>query len=275
MKRTLIAIGIFSAILMGVIGIGIYSELHSVGWDPFRKPERSAQDQVRRGVIHYRAANYEQAIARFQSAIELDPKSRVAQLDLANTLAHSYQMTGNVADLQRSAAEYKVLLEADPQDQAALRGLGYLYLNAGQAERAGQYLARAAQVQRPAPPIPEDEEVPPLSSVSPPLAETPQQVRRVETEGMRRVSASEADEHLLRKVEPAYPPIAQAAQLHGNVVLEVVIGTKGAVGQVRALSGNPVLIQSTIDAVRQWRYRPFQAEGKPVEVHTTVTVTFR
>src|SRR5437764_13764227 len=69
-----------------------------------------AHAHIRKGVGYYRAANSDRALAEFNAAIELDPRLRVAQLDLANTLAHRYQITGDLGDLQRSAVEYRVLV---------------------------------------------------------------------------------------------------------------------------------------------------------------------
>src|SRR5436305_1289232 len=72
-----------------------------------------------------------------------------------------------------------------------------------------------------------------------------------------RVSAGVAEANLLQKVDPVYPQMAKIAHISGNVVLQVIIGKDGAVENIRAVNGHPILIQSAIDAVKQWKYRPY------------------
>jgi periplasmic protein TonB len=79
---------------------------------------------------------------------------------------------------------------------------------------------------------------------------------------------------LVHKVNPQYPPLAIHQNLSTIVKLHVIVGVDGGVKQVELISGSPVFAQSTIDAVRQWKYKPPTADGKPVEVDTTVEVTF-
>ena len=79
---------------------------------------------------------------------------------------------------------------------------------------------------------------------------------------------------LVRKVQPTYPPLAKQARISGSVVLQAVIGKDGSIENLHAVSGHPMLIQSAIDAVRQWKYKPYFLNGEPVEVDTQVTVNF-
>ncbi|MGA9041426.1 MAG: energy transducer TonB [Terriglobales bacterium] len=79
---------------------------------------------------------------------------------------------------------------------------------------------------------------------------------------------------LIRKVEPEYPPIAKAAHIQGQVVLNAVISKTGVIENITAISGHPTLVPAAIEAVRQWRYHPYLLNGEPVEVETTITVTF-
>jgi protein TonB len=79
---------------------------------------------------------------------------------------------------------------------------------------------------------------------------------------------------LVRKVAPAYPPLAKQARIQGSVVLQAVIGKDGTIQNLRAVSGHPMLIPSALDAVRQWKYKPYFLNGEPVEVDTQVTVNF-
>lgn len=83
---------------------------------------------------------------------------------------------------------------------------------------------------------------------------------------------SEGD--LIRKVQPAYPALARSARIQGIVVLQAVISKQGTIENLRLLSGHPMLAPAAIEAVRQWRYRPYILNNEPVEVETQITVNF-
>lgn len=83
---------------------------------------------------------------------------------------------------------------------------------------------------------------------------------------------SEGD--LIRKVMPVYPSLARAARIQGSVLLLAMISKAGTIENLRLLSGHPMLAPAAIEAVRQWRYRPYILNGEPVEVETQVTVNF-
>lgn len=79
---------------------------------------------------------------------------------------------------------------------------------------------------------------------------------------------------LMRKVLPQYPAMAKATHTQGTVVLLATIARNGAIENLRVLSGPPLLQRAAIDAVRLWRYEPYQLNGQPVEVETTINVVF-
>jgi periplasmic protein TonB len=83
---------------------------------------------------------------------------------------------------------------------------------------------------------------------------------------------SEGD--LVHKILPTYPPLARAARLQGQVVLQALISKQGAIENLRVLYGHPMLVPAAIEAVRQWRYRPYVLNNEPVEVETQITVKF-
>jgi periplasmic protein TonB len=80
---------------------------------------------------------------------------------------------------------------------------------------------------------------------------------------------------LVYKAVPIYPRIALAARTQGTVVLEATISKSGSIENLRVMSGPIMLQQAALDAVRQWRYRPYLLNGQPVEVETTVNVVFK
>jgi periplasmic protein TonB len=80
--------------------------------------------------------------------------------------------------------------------------------------------------------------------------------------------------NLIHRVEPTYPPLAIQTRTQGQVVLQAVISREGRIENLQVVSGHPLLVKVAIDAVRQWRYRPYVLNGEPVEVETQVTVNF-
>ena len=79
---------------------------------------------------------------------------------------------------------------------------------------------------------------------------------------------------LIYKVQPQYSAIARTMRLTGTVYLRAIISTDGTVRQLEAISGNPILANLALQAVRQWRYQPTRLNGEPVEVETFITVNF-
>jgi protein TonB len=68
--------------------------------------------------------------------------------------------------------------------------------------------------------------------------------------------------------------MARTARIEGRVVLQATIGKDGSVQNLHLISGHPMLVQSAMDAVKRWLYRPYYLNGEPVEVDTTITVNF-
>jgi len=89
-----------------------------------------------------------------------------------------------------------------------------------------------------------------------------------------RVSSGVTAGLLLKKVEPSYPPLAKTARVQGTVVLHAIISKEGTIEGLTLVSGPAMLAPAAIDAVKQWRYKPYLLNGDPVEVETTVNVVF-
>jgi len=89
-----------------------------------------------------------------------------------------------------------------------------------------------------------------------------------------RVASRVVEANLIHDVPPQYPPEAGRARLEGSVVLMAVIGQDGSVKDVRVESGLPILAQAAIEAVKQWRYKPYLIDGEPVEVDSRITINF-
>jgi periplasmic protein TonB len=89
-----------------------------------------------------------------------------------------------------------------------------------------------------------------------------------------RIASRVAEANLIHDVAPQYPPEAGRARIEGTVVLMAAIGTDGTVKDVRIESGLPILAQAAIDAVKQWRYKPYMIDGEPIEVDSRITINF-
>jgi protein TonB len=90
-----------------------------------------------------------------------------------------------------------------------------------------------------------------------------------------RVSSGVTQSLLLTKVQPVYPTDAKVARVQGPVLLHAIIGKDGSIQSVNVVSSaSPLLDQAALDAVRQWKYRPYILNGTPVEVDTQMTVNF-
>ena len=110
-----------------------------------------------------------------------------------------------------------------------------------------------------------------ISSTSNSLAMVPklEPVKRV------RVSQGVTQGMVISKIQPEYPKIALAARITGVVLLKAIISKQGDIKELEVINGHPMLVPAAMDAVKQWRYRPYLLNGEPVEVETTITVTFQ
>lgn len=89
-----------------------------------------------------------------------------------------------------------------------------------------------------------------------------------------RVGGDVAKSQLKHKVQPVYPSEARDKRIQGIVHLHAIISTSGKVQQVEVMSGDPILAKAAVEAVRKWEYKPTLLKGEPLEVDTTVDVTF-
>ncbi len=96
-----------------------------------------------------------------------------------------------------------------------------------------------------------------------PKMATPQRVR---------VSSGVQQGLLVRRVQPNYPPLARQARIQGSVILQAQISKNGDIENLQLVSGHPMLAPSAIEAVKQWKYKPYLLNGEPVEVETTIQV---
>ena len=89
-----------------------------------------------------------------------------------------------------------------------------------------------------------------------------------------RVSSNVMQDLVVSKVPPTYPPSARQARIQGSVILRVHIDKSGGVESMQVISGHPMLAPAAMEAVKQWKYKPYLLNGEPIAVETSVTVNF-
>jgi len=95
------------------------------------------------------------------------------------------------------------------------------------------------------------------------------------THEKKRIHESHIDPALLtRRIEPVFPPLARQIHRSGKVELHALIGTDGSVQELQVVSGDPLFVNSALDAVRRWHYRPTYLNGQPVEIDTFITIIY-
>jgi TonB family protein len=100
-------------------------------------------------------------------------------------------------------------------------------------------------------------------------------VYRSSSDGRQPAAGQQIERRLIHSVEPEYPAEATARHVQGTVVLDVQVLGDGEVGAIAIVSGDSVLAQSAMDAVKQWRYQPESVDGQGVQRQTRVTVRFK
>ena len=106
------------------------------------------------------------------------------------------------------------------------------------------------------------------------LGNIPAAVPKVATPQRVRVSQGVSQGLLVHKVQPSYPPLARQARIQGTVVLQALIGKDGSIQNLHVVSGHPMLTNAALEAVKEWKYKPYILNGEPVEVETTINVNF-
>jgi protein TonB len=105
------------------------------------------------------------------------------------------------------------------------------------------------------------------------LVETPATVPHAAAQTLK-VSQGVSQGLLVKKVPPVYPPQAVQMRIQGAVQMQATISKEGSISSVKVVSGDAVLARAAIDAVKEWKYKPYYLDGQPVEIQTQITVNF-
>jgi TonB family protein len=111
-------------------------------------------------------------------------------------------------------------------------------------------------------------------SGAPPPPPPPPKLGAFSGNGPVRVGGGVAEANLIKRVPPAYPPVAKAARVQGSVEFTAIIDKNGHVREVQLVRGHPLLVNAAKEAVLQWEYRPTMLNGKLVEVITSIVINF-
>ena len=90
-----------------------------------------------------------------------------------------------------------------------------------------------------------------------------------------RISQGVTQGLLLKRVQPAYPHQAMQMRIQGAVQLQATINKQGSISSVKVLSGDAILARAAVEAVNQWKYKPYFLNGEPVDIQTQITVNFK
>jgi protein TonB len=90
-----------------------------------------------------------------------------------------------------------------------------------------------------------------------------------------KVDVLEGDDQLVRRVAPVYPAEARRQRVEGTVNLSATVMENGSVSDVQVVDGPPVLARSAVEAVKRWRYKAFEIDGKPATKEIRISVDFK
>lgn len=90
-----------------------------------------------------------------------------------------------------------------------------------------------------------------------------------------RLSSGAADSHKIAGVDPAYPLEAKRQHIQGDVVLRALIDEKGNILSLQVESGDPLLAEAALAAVKTWKYKPWILNGEPIQADFPVVIKFR
>ena len=195
------------------------------------------------GLTLFRAGDFNGAATEYQEFMRLNPQDAEAHYNLANALEKK-------GDREGATAEYHEVLRLRP-DFAQTHPMPEFSVAEKPSSGGG---------------VPDSPAGPP--AVVQPVTKTLVNSKPVPQGGQ--VQAA----RLVKRVDPVYPSAAAQAHVTGMVRLHAIISKTGEVREVDVISGHPLLLQSAMSAVKQWRYRPTFLNGRPVEVETTIVVEF-
>jgi periplasmic protein TonB len=122
----------------------------------------------------------------------------------------------------------------------------------------------------------QDQSASPSPTPTPSPTATPSPSRKGFVPGTNRIriSSGVADSLIRHKVDPVYPWDAKVNHITGDVLIRIIIDQQGNVSNITVIRGDPILIESAIKAVKQWKYRPYILNGEAIEAESVVKIQY-
>jgi TonB family protein len=256
-------------------GIGVAESNTVPSTDPAKKKAGVAKMLIYQGNAYVKLHRTNEAVAAFTRAAGMDPNPAVAYFNLCATQYNSGNMEGALDACDKAIAanptkteayfiKASVLIAGSTTDQ-----VGIVKAPPGTAEALKKYLELAPDGAH----TPEVKQM--LAFIGSRIEAASKKRKGVlPAVPPTRISSGLAEANLIQKVDIPYPSMARVAYVVGDVVLQAIINKQGTIEDLTLVSGHPLLIQAVMDAVRQWRYKPYLLKGAPVDVVTTITVKF-
>lgn len=116
---------------------------------------------------------------------------------------------------------------------------------------------------------------PPASASAQPAQVAPAAAPEAPAKSGNQVQMSpDAAQTVSRSVAPDYPLLARQMKVQGAVILQALISREGNIEELRIVSGPDILAAAAREAVRQWHFRPYYQNGRPMQTQARVTVNF-
>jgi TonB family protein len=215
-----------------------------------REPSRMPLSQTKAAPVKV-ADSRDLGVLKAIDVIGLPPDAReklLSRLPVRVGEPMTTEVFSRVREVVREADEHLFIAYMRVPD-----GIGLLITLGDQGKRVAEELARKRALEGGA------------SSAATPEESAPKRIR---------VGGNVQANNLIESKRPEYPPLAKAAHIQGVVKMNVTIGEDGTVRNIEVISGHPLLVPPSMEAVKDWIYRPTLLNGKPVEVITQVEVNF-
>lgn len=209
-----------------------------------------------------------------QRAVDADPENREIEANLG--FLYAMEILGSAPDaaahatseLEQTSNAIVLAAAGTALPNLAVHGNGGRVVDPKIFDLASQLSARARQL------APGDSDIQGPMPLIKYFAQVQDESRPTAAVSRIRVGGNVQTANLIRKTPPQYPEDARAAGITGAVRLSAIIGRDGTIQNLQLISGHPLLVEAAIKAAQTWLYKPTLLNGTPVEVVTTIEVSF-
>jgi len=257
-------------ILIGIVALVFVVALAYFGWTRFgqSRPSATSQPATPAATQPAQQNNAPAQIASMSTpASEPAPATTVGRASTSTAAEHGSKSSAVQGTKPSATATPEITLNTEPEPRKSLETPIHVKPAASTAKAQPQ--TEEAAVQMPSPLGMTSSSETNLSGV---LAST-----NVSKPTLARIKLSQGISQglLIKRVAPKYPQAALATHLEGTVQIEATINKEGMVTNPKVIKGDRILAAAALDAVHQWRYKPYYLDGEPVEVETDITINFK